>query len=63
MKPIMIIDNEDMSFEEKHYRLQQLLWHEKKGSLDEKAMFERDKQINDSINRLMEKLGDLRSLE
>ena len=52
-----------MSFEEKHYRLQSMLCQEKKGELDEKAMFERDKIINDSINRLMDRLSEIRPLE
>ena len=63
LKPITIVDNQDMSFEEKHFRLQSMLWHEKDGYLDEKAMFERDKLINDSINRLMDRLAELRPLE
>ena len=40
-----------------------MLAEEKVRGLDEKAMFERDKIINDSINRLMDKLAEIRPLE
>ena len=63
MKPIAVAESQDMSFEEKHVRLQAMLGQEKRAQLDEKAMFERDKIINDSINSLMDRLGELRPLE